>query len=770
MGLFLCGQTGSINRGCEAIIRSTVKVLDLPAGDIFLATHAPEQDRAMAREIGINMISYAKYHTQIQRYFCGAIRRLVPTSLCGQNWIQAPLFSRLDQNDLCLNVGGDTYCYGRPVISLALNRFTHKKGINNILWCCSVEKAVLRGEILADIQKYKYIFAREQITYNNLIEAGVDHEKVIKCCDPAFFLNTKPVQLPRGFAPGNTVGINVSPLVIRQDHSVVYEAVISLIKYILQNTDMHICLIPHVYSIMPERQDYPILKRIWLDIADERVSLIDKEYDCEQIKFIISQCRYFVGARTHSTIAAYSTRVPTIALGYSVKSRGIALDLFGTTDHYVLPYQDIQTPNDIVVAFQHVQQHEQEIHTRYEKLLPGYMQQLPESIEKYLVPLIPKTIPKTVCNPELCTGCMACVHRCPNHCIHWVKDREGFSYPEIDYRNCINCGFCRKICPVLNRPKDDHKKPVTKAVVNTDDAVRMSSSSGGIFSALAGWIINQGGAVCGVVSDEQGVHHQICKTHAELAAMRGSKYVQSEIGNVYIECREILNSGRKLLFTGTPCQIAGFKAYLGREYENLYLQDFICHGVPSQGVWQLYLDQQAELAGSNLESVSFRNKSNGWRNYSLVLRFKNGKIAAQPVTENIYLRGFVQSLFLRKSCRICAFKQIHRQSDITLADFWGVGEQVPQMSDDKGTSLVLLHSSKGADLYHAVRDEVKEKDADFDQAIRSNPSMLISVGSTKIRDHFFASLQKSKDYTKTYHRLYGPGILCKIKRGVIKYL
>ena len=172
--IFLCGNTGSINRGCEAIVRSTAKVLGCRSGDIFLATFSPEQDTSVARNIGINLICYANYPTAIHRYLCALTRKVFKKSVAGQGFIQKPLFSRIEKNDICLNIGGDTYCYGRPVPSIALNRFTNKKVIANILWCCSVEKDNIKGEILEDLKKYKYIFARELLTYEALIDAGIN--------------------------------------------------------------------------------------------------------------------------------------------------------------------------------------------------------------------------------------------------------------------------------------------------------------------------------------------------------------------------------------------------------------------------------------------------------------------------------------------------------------------------------------------------------------------------------------------------------------------
>ena len=349
--IYLCGNTGIVNRGCEAIIRSTVKILNRSNGDITLTTFAPEQDRGLCSELGINMQEYNTYPSKLVKHFCALKRKINKKSLSGQSIIQSRLFGSLNKGDICLNIGGDTYCYSTPKTNLALNKFTDKNGIDNILWCCSIEPNVIKGEILKDLKRYKYIFARDILTYNALIENGIAKEKVVKCCDPAFFLDLQQVELPLGFIKGSTVGINVSPIAVSESNPEAYKNVIELVKNILKKTDMGICLIPHVYSIKGAKQDFGVLRRIQTEINDERVSIVDKEYNCEQLKYIISKCRFFVGARTHSTIASYSNCIPTLVIGYSIKSKGIATDLFGTYEGYVLPYNELTDKNELSKAF-----------------------------------------------------------------------------------------------------------------------------------------------------------------------------------------------------------------------------------------------------------------------------------------------------------------------------------------------------------------------------------------------------------------------------------
>lgn len=769
MKVFLCGNTGSMNRGCEAIVRSTVKVLSKKSGDVYLATFAPTQDRTMARELGIAMINYATYSTKVHRYFYGALRKIFKKSLVGLNRIEKPLFDRMQRGDICLNIGGDTYCYGRPVISLALNRFTTKKGIKNILWCCSVEKSIMKGEILNDLKKYSYIFAREQMTYDNLISAGISAEKVIKVCDPAFFLNEKEACLPANFVVKNTVGINLSECVLNQNNTQAYENVKTLVQWILKQTDMAVCLIPHVYSIEKNSNDYPILNKLYKEIGDkERVSLIDKEYNCEQLKYIISKCRFFIGARTHSTIAAYSTHVPTLVIGYSVKSKGIAMDLFGEYQDYVLPYNEMKEDSELLKAFQLLLKREEEIKQRYKEFLPSYKQQLIDAINKYV---IEKSTKKDfdICDRLQCTGCGTCVFGCPINCIQMYKDEEGFSRPKINYSKCINCGRCRNICPVTNKPQDDNIEPQAYAVINKNKEIRMKSSSGGVFSLIAEEIIKRGGAVFGATFDKDfNVRHIAVEKIEDLESLRGSKYVQSSTENTYEQAKIYLEKGKPVLYTGTPCQIAGLKAFLGKEYENLITQDIICHGVPSPLVWKKYIEYREKLAQQKVKKIFFRAKNEGWKRFSVSFSFEKDTEYRKVLTDDYYMQGFLGHLYLRNSCHNCSFKQMHRQSDLTLADFWGVEKVLPDWNDDKGVSLVLVHSEKGQKVLEWIRENISLREVDFSEAIRENPSYLLSVNSSAFRKPFFNLIHK-KRIDKLIEKYCGTGLKAKIRRNIKKF-
>ena len=766
--IFLCGNTGSVNRGCEAIVRSTAKILPVRGGDIFLATFSPEQDISMARETGINVIPYANYPTAVHRYLCALTRKVFKKSVAGQGIVQKPLFSRIDKNDICLNIGGDTYCYGRPIPSIALNSFTKKNGIKNILWCCSIEEENIKGEILEDLNSYEYIFAREKLTYEALINAGLDKNRVIKVCDPAFFLNMSKIDLPTGFKKGNTVGINVSEMTVNAHNPHAYANLITLIRYILDNTDMSVCLIPHVYSIKDNRNDYPILKKIYNEINSERVSIVDKEYNCEQLKYIISNCRFFVGARTHATIASYSSGVPTLVIGYSVKSKGIATDLFGTYDGYVIPYTELTEKNELVKAFKGIVEKESEIRARLYSFLPEYRQQLSDAVAKYISGKNDTEKPFDICCKEICSGCSACASICPVNAISMKPDSEGFEYPKIDFNKCINCGKCRNICPVANKYKDTEQIPKLYAAVNNNEETRLNSSSGGLFTALAEKVIEDGGVVFGAGFGEHlKVVHKMCGDKNGLSELRGSKYVQSEIGNTYREAKEQLEAGKKVLFVGTPCQIGGLLAYLGKEYENLITADFICHGVPSPKVWEKFVSSKESKYASKAVSASFREKKDGWKPYYMSIKFENADEYSCVIPSDPYLRGFVFALYLRPTCELCSFKLMHRQSDITLADFWGIEKTDSAFNDNKGTSLVMVHSAKGENLFDSVKPSINYNVQGFEFALEDNPSYYKSAKHSILRKQFFNDLNK-KPINKAIEKYCGNGIASKLRRKAAK--
>lgn len=364
-----------------------------------------------------------------------------------------------------------------------------------------------------------------------------------------------------------------------------------------------------------------------------------------------------------------------------------------------------------------------------------------------------------------CCGCAACVQRCPKHCISMVEDEEGFLYPVVDGAVCIDCGLCEKVCPMINRPE---KLPVQNvlAVKNRDEAERMASSSGGVFIALAKKTLERGGVVFGAVFDGNWeVKHTCAETLDGVKPMMGSKYVQSRMENCYREAETFLKQGREVLFTGSPCQIAGLHNYLRKDYPNLLAVDFLCHGVPSPGVWRRYLDEtfgrsaRRAAAGKNtvlspslksapvITGIDFRDKKSfGWKKFSFVVRGesaskadKNSVLLSDIHRDNPFMRGFLSDVYLRPSCYRCKCKNGVSHSDLTIADYWGIGRLMPDFDDDRGVGLVLVNTSVGKEAFAALDMEVRQ--STLEDARRYNGGFKAVIKEHPKRMEFYRRLE-----------------------------
>lgn len=355
----------------------------------------------------------------------------------------------------------------------------------------------------------------------------------------------------------------------------------------------------------------------------------------------------------------------------------------------------------------------------------------------------------TILDKKQCCGCAACVQKCPKQCISLQEDNEGFLYPQVNSDTCIDCGLCEKVCPMLN-PGEVRKPLQVLAAINKDEKIRMESSSGGIFTLLAEKVINEGGVVFGARFDEEWqVTLDYTETIEGLAAFRGSKYVQARSGETYKQCEQFLKVGRKVLYTGSPCQIAGLLHYLRKDYTNLTTCDFACHGTPSPKVWRMYLDEVIEDANRAITDIKFRNKDNGWKAFNFQLSYdENNKVTILTSChrDNLFMRAFLRDMILRPSCHACNAKEMRSGSDITIADYWGINNIHPEMDDDKGTGLVLINTEKGkAALELSLIDYLETT---FEEGTRNNPSILRSVFAHCNRTKFFEKLDNTDNLSQ----------------------
>ena len=308
-----------------------------------------------------------------------------------------------------------------------------------------------------------------------------------------------------------------------------------------------------------------------------------------------------------------------------------------------------------------------------------------------------------------CTNCMSCYNICPVGAIEIIEDKDGFAYPSIIEDKCTHCGLCSKKCPALNL---DQTKEISERLETPfafggyikDEEVRKNSSSGGVFSALAKYIFNKGGYVCGARFTRGGIcEHVIVDNWEDLAPLRGSKYVQSNINNCFKEIKSLLEQDKYVLFTGTPCQVAGLYSVLGKDYEKLVTVDLLCHGTPSQKVFREYLNELTDGYETEVKELRFRDKKEGWKKPVISFHL-NGHCYYYSWSQS-YIQGFLNNLTLRKSCTDCRYTAMPRKGDFSIGDFWGVGTCDKQLDDDKGTSIVLINSQKALDVFTIVKDE-----------------------------------------------------------------
>lgn len=340
-------------------------------------------------------------------------------------------------------------------------------------------------------------------------------------------------------------------------------------------------------------------------------------------------------------------------------------------------------------------------------------------------------------NNEECCGCSACAQKCPKHCITMKEDNEGFLYPNINIDLCIDCKLCEKVCPFITPNHERIPKSIYLSY-NPDNNIRSQSSSGGIFSILAENTLKRDGVVFGAkFNNDWEVEHCYIESIDDLSLLRGSKYVQSKINDNYIKAELFLKEGREVLFSGTPCQVSGLKKYLKKEYDNLITVDFICHGVPSPKVWRLYLDKITKGNKSIINSIDFRNKTNGWKNFSFKLN-KSKEEVIEHHRDNIYMKGFLSNLYLRPSCHNCQSKKFKSGSDFTIADYWGVQKYYPQYDDDKGCSIIFCNTDKAKLIYTFPQN----KEISLEQATENNSCVFNSVMPHKRRNFFFKYINK----------------------------
>ena len=353
-----------------------------------------------------------------------------------------------------------------------------------------------------------------------------------------------------------------------------------------------------------------------------------------------------------------------------------------------------------------------------------------------------------------CTGCTSCFNTCPMGAISMKESDGKFLYPEIDSNICIECNLCKKHCPVclkeeiINRCKD--KQVEVYACINNNEQDRMESSSGGIFTLLAEYVLDNNGVVFGVKFDDSfNVVHDFIEKKEDLKLFKGSKYTQSDLKDTFKKVKNYLNEGRLVYFSGTPCEINGLRIYLDKDYENLIVQDCICHGAPAPELLEKYLDyleiyySKKYNKEEKIVKFSFRDKENlGWSKYQLRIELFDGNIEFIDHDKSSFMKIFLNDYALRNSCFECFNKGNNRLSDITLGDFWGINNVHQELNDEKGTSLIIINSEKGKELFNIIKDRIRCIESKKEYIEKYNPSYISPAKNNEIRKNFLKELRK----------------------------
>lgn len=369
---------------------------------------------------------------------------------------------------------------------------------------------------------------------------------------------------------------------------------------------------------------------------------------------------------------------------------------------------------------------------------------------------------------ENCCGCTACAAICPKNCIEMKEDREGFRYPEVDEQACVECGACEKVCPILNKTKEEKFQQEGYIIQNKDQQVLRESTAGGAFTAIAEYVLNKNGVIFGVeLSEDLQAKHIYVENKSELYRFRNSKYMQSvmdETGKTQRKVKEFLDADRYVCFSGTPCQIEGLKKYLKKDYHKLITVDVVCRAVPSPLIFRKYVEYQEHKMNQKISSVRFRDKYYGYKYSTMnVLTDKNQGKYHKGVESDPWLRAFFSNICDRPSCHKCDFRKQYRVSDFTIWDCFNVGRFSKNLDNDKGATRMLIHSEKGKEIFRDICGEYNYVQVDPEKLIEGSKEVKESVTPNDKRKEFFDDANRMNG-VELYEKYFPDTLKVKLER------